>query len=158
MKIKIVHVTVKKEGNTKGRDWKILEVEAEDGKKYDTFESFDVGEEAEVTVKPNDNPQYNANISRLKLNKGESKKDAQIDKYMGRKEESINFAGAKRDGVQITVALINSGMIKDKNLIKPAIEYWTKYIYGMSLSDTDKQIADASKNTGMNLGNEEAPF
>lgn len=144
MKVIIVNVSLKKEGNSNGRDWKIYEIETNGGKKYDTFESFNIGEEADIEVTPNDNPKYNAKAKRVKLNKTESKQDARIEKFMNRKEENIAWAGAKRDGVAITVALINAGFIKEKEQIKPTIEHYTKYLYSFVATDEDKQVKDLS--------------
>lgn len=65
MKIQVVNVTPKKQGVKNGKAWTISEVETVEGEKYDTFDSFDVGE-YEVTVTPNENPKYNANIKKTK--------------------------------------------------------------------------------------------
>lgn len=65
MKIQVVSVTPKKQGVKNGKAWTISEVETVEGNKYDTFDSFDIGE-YEVTVTPNENPKYNANIKKVK--------------------------------------------------------------------------------------------
>ena len=72
-KIKIKKVTVKKTTDT----YTIRQIEAEDGKKYDTFDDVKEGTEVTGTITPNQNEKYNANF---KLAKPEGKKGFPIPK------------------------------------------------------------------------------
>ena len=61
-KIKVIDVKVKKTTDK----YTIVEVTTLDGKKYDSFDSFTVGEECEVEVTANANALYNSNIKKPK--------------------------------------------------------------------------------------------
>jgi hypothetical protein len=64
--VTIQSVTAKKTGAKNGKPWTISEVIFADGRKVDTFDSFVIGETAQVEITPNANPQYNANMKRPK--------------------------------------------------------------------------------------------
>lgn len=64
--VTIQSVTAKKTGAKNGKPWTISEVVTTDGRKFDTFDTFTIGESASVDITPNANPQYNANLKRAK--------------------------------------------------------------------------------------------
>jgi hypothetical protein len=64
--VTIQSVTPKKTGAKNGKPWTISEVIIADGRKFDSFDSFTVGESANVDITPNANTQYNANMKRAK--------------------------------------------------------------------------------------------
>lgn len=64
--ITIQSVTPKKTGAKNGKPWTISEIITADGRKFDTFDAFTVGQTAEVEITPNANPQYNANLRKAK--------------------------------------------------------------------------------------------
>ena len=98
-KVKIKSVKLKKEGTKNGKAWKIYEVQLEDGRTGDSFNEFKEGEECEIEVKPNSNPQYNPNFEKVGAKKGfGAPKDYTFEK--------------KRVALECAVALINGGHIK----------------------------------------------
>lgn len=58
-KVKIAKTTIKRSGEKDGKPWKIYEVTLSDGRKGDSFDEFNEGEECEIEVKANSNPNYN---------------------------------------------------------------------------------------------------
>lgn len=64
-KVKVKSITIKKEGMKDNKAWKITEVTLEDGRKGDSFQEFKEGEECEIEVKPNSNPQYNPTFVKI---------------------------------------------------------------------------------------------
>lgn len=64
--ITIQGVTTKKTGAKNGKPWTISEVTTIDGRRFDTFDSFTNGQVVDVEIKPNANPEYNANIKKVK--------------------------------------------------------------------------------------------
>lgn len=70
IKIKVKSLVVKKTGEKDGKPWTITAVTTDEGKTYDTFDTFKEGEEVEVEYKANANEKYNGNISRIKTSNG----------------------------------------------------------------------------------------
>lgn len=64
MQVTIKKVTPKKQGVKNGRAWTISEVELEDGRTVDTFDSFKPGDSAEVEI--TENGKYNPSMKRTK--------------------------------------------------------------------------------------------
>lgn len=65
--VTIQNIVAKKTGAKNGKPWTIFEVTTIDGRKFDSFDSFTIGEAAEVEVMPNaKNPAYNATIRKPK--------------------------------------------------------------------------------------------
>lgn len=59
-------------------------------------------------------------------------KEARIERVMGIKHDSIALAGAIRDGVLITNALIQAGAVKPMvDDIKTSINFWKDFVYGL---------------------------
>ena len=140
-----------------GKKYKIYEVVDEEGNNYETFEKkLEKGEAYEFEVK--DNGEYTPNIALIRNDKPKSKEERKWDGVMQRKEESIAWAGAKRDGVALTVALINAKMITDKEKIKPTIEHFTNYLYAFVPNSEVKQVKELSKDTNMKVESEDMPF
>lgn len=64
--VTIQSIIPKKTGAKNGKPWTISEVTLADGRKCDTFDSFAIGQVADVDITPNANPQYNANLKKAK--------------------------------------------------------------------------------------------
>lgn len=65
--ITVQNIVAKKTGAKNGKPWTITEITTLDGRKFDSFDSFNIGETVEVEVTPNaKNPTYNANIRKPK--------------------------------------------------------------------------------------------
>lgn len=102
-KVKVKSLTIKKEGMKDNKAWKITEVTLEDGRKGDSFQEFKEGEECEIEVKPNSNPNYNAQFTKVMPKKaGFAPKDYTFEK--------------KRVALECTVSLIASGKVEMKNM------------------------------------------
>lgn len=58
-KVKVKSSIIKKQGEKNSKKWTIHEVTLEDGRKGDSFDEMLAGQEYEIEIKANSNPQYN---------------------------------------------------------------------------------------------------
>lgn len=80
-KVKVKSSTIKKQGEKNGKKWTIYEVTLEDGRKGDCFDEMVAGQEYEIEIKANSNPQYNPSFALVKeQKKGFAPRDYTFDK------------------------------------------------------------------------------
>lgn len=97
-KVKVTSSIVKKSGEKNGKKWTIYEVTLSDGRKGDSFDEMKEGQEYEIEVKPNSNPQYNPSfIVAKEQKKGFAPRDYTFDK--------------RRVALECAISLINSKLI-----------------------------------------------
>lgn len=80
-KVKVKSSTIKKQGEKNGKKWTIYEVILDDGRKGDCFDEIKDGQEYEIEIKANSNPQYNPSFALVKeQKKGFAPRDYTFDK------------------------------------------------------------------------------
>lgn len=135
---------IKKEGNTNGKPWTIMEMtlKSEDGTiidKVSTFDPVQPGHTIEGTIeegkygksfkKKLEAPQFIKEQRAANVEKAMERKEQSIEKFQTSKEESIALAGAQRDAVIIVNMLHNStGMIRSSDeTIKEELIKWRNW-------------------------------
>ena len=109
-KVKIKSVKVKREGTGQKGPYKIYDIELHEPTKQggythgDSFQEFTEGEECEIEIKPNSNPQYAPSFSKV----GAAKKG-----FGAAKDYTFE---KKRVALECTTALIAAGKVEMKNL------------------------------------------
>lgn len=137
--INVVSVTPKKQGAKNGKAWTISEIATADGRTFDSFDFFTVGETVEVDVTPNANPAYNANIK-----KGSKKSDWQNAKQ-----------------AQVATQVLNNNNDKEQRItmlscISSACNY-----YAQRGQVNEEQVIELAKkffNLAMNNKQDDLPF
>lgn len=78
--ITIQAITPKKQGVGKtGKPWTISEIQTADGRTFDTFDAFAIGEQVTVDVEKNPNPAYNDKIKKSNGSNGyQNTKNAEV--------------------------------------------------------------------------------
>ena len=96
-KVKVKSSTIKKQGEKNGKKWTIYEVILEDGRKGDSFDEMKDGQEYELEIKPNSNPQYNPAFILPKEQKkgGFAPRDYTFDKRRVALECAVSMANNK---------------------------------------------------------------
>ena len=96
-KVKVKSSTIKKQGVKDNKAWTIYEVTLEDGRKGDSFNEMKEGQEYEIEVKANSNPQYNPSFIIPKEQKkgGFAPRDYTFDKRRVALECAVSMANNK---------------------------------------------------------------
>jgi len=96
-KVKVKSSLIKKQGEKNdGTKWTIWEITLEDGRKGDSFNEMKVGQEYEIEIKPNSNPQYNPSFVVAKeQKKGFATRDYTFDKKRVALECAVSMANNK---------------------------------------------------------------
>lgn len=95
-KVKVKSSIIKKQGEKNNKKWTIYEVTLEDGRKGDCFDEVKEGQEYEIEIKPNTNPQYNPSFVVAKeQKKGFAPRDYTFDKKRVALECAVSMANNK---------------------------------------------------------------
>ena len=95
-KVRVKTSIVKKQGEKSGKKWTIYEVILEDGRKGDSFDEMKEGQEYEIEIKANSNPQYNPSfIVAKEQKKGFAPRDYTFDKRRVALECAVSMANNK---------------------------------------------------------------